>query len=638
MTKDEVLASLNAEQRQAVIDYEGDMSVSAGPGAGKTRTIVARCQYMILDGVKPSSILAFTFTKKAANELRDRIEIAVGSHAAKEMTISTYHSFCGRLLRKFAEYVGRSHSFSIYDEDDKKGVLAPICKAHANFKYAQACSYISNFKLRKILPSQAIAMKYDNSFAAVAARIYKEYDDVMAKCNAFDFDDLVFRAYLLLKNYEAVRQFIYNKYKYILADEFQDSSDLDVDLILLLRGDNKNLCTIYDDDQSIYSFRGADIKRVLKAVSGDEFKKVVLKTNYRSTQSIVNASSAVINHNAARIQKELDTDNENGAPIDITKYNTSAEESRGIAYKIREEHEVNKIPYREIAILTRLQWHTRELERNLLDLGIPYKLKGILPFYARREIKDMTAYLRIIANPSDMEAYARAICTPKRNIGPSSLEKIFKKARQNETPCDIISVYKELSFQQKMYNGFSSFENLINRFRNSTYEDVGKLLESIVKEIQYNDFLENECADTQEYQNRTQNVQELIYFCSNFSDINEFLSSFVIESDNPDEEKEEEKDAVNVMTMHGAKGLEYKVVFLYSMNDTVVPFIKSQDSLSGIEEERRLFYVGMTRAKKKLYISYASVYGSQGAQSQKAFASRFIDEIPSQYQRRLFVS
>jgi DNA helicase-2/ATP-dependent DNA helicase PcrA len=484
-TKEEVLARLNENQREAAIHYNGNMCIEAGPGSGKTATIVARCQYMILDGIKPSSILVFTFTKKAANELRERIQRAVGDHAAKEMTICTYHSFCGRLIRKFAQYVGRNHNFSIYDEDDKKSVLAPICKKHANFKYGDACDYISNFKMHNITPSQAVTMQHDSSFARVAARIYQEYDNVMTKCNALDFDDLVFRAYLLLNTFKDVQDFVHKKYQYIICDENQDSSLQNLEFALMLRGDNGNLCLTGDLDQSIYSFRGAMPEEVLRTISGPDFRRVMLGRNYRSTQTIVNGSSGVIKKNVMRNDKYLSTENEIGDPIQIKRFKNTPEEARKIAWKIRELHEANGIAYEDMAILVRLQWHTRELERCLLDLRIPYQLKGLLPFYARKEIKDMTSYLRLIANPNDMDAYARAVCVPKRNIGSTSIEKILQKARQTTDACDIISMYKEVRFTSKIFNACKSFESFINDLRAGTFENVGDMLEKIIEDTHY---------------------------------------------------------------------------------------------------------------------------------------------------------
>ena len=587
---------------------------------------------MILDGVKPSSILVFTFTKKAANELRDRIQKAVGEHAAKEMTICTYHSFCGKLLRRFAEYVGRNKNFSIYDEQDKKSVLEPICKSHSNYKYGEACEYISQFKMQNITASQAIQKEYDNSFARVAARIYKEYDDVMAKCNAFDFDDLVFRAYLLLNYHQEARDYVCKQFKYVLSDENQDASIQNMDFILLLKGDNNNLCVVGDTDQSIYGFRGANVAYVLSKVSGTEFQQVRLGRNYRSTQTIVDASAGVIQKNVMRNEKHLFTANEKGEKVHISRFRSTPEEVKKIAWRIRELHQAQHIPYRDIAILVRLQWHTRELERCLLDAEIPYQLKGLLPFYARKEIKDMTSYLRLIINPNDMDAFTRTVCVPKRNIGATTIEKILQKARQTPENCDIISTYREMHFASKIYNACKNFETLITELRETSFGNVGELVQSIADKTKYFDYLKEEYPDAKEYSERAANVEELIRFCSHYTNVSDFLENFTVDPEDKESDTNN-KDAVNIMTMHGSKGLEFDTVFITSMNDNVCPFIKSKDSLAGVEEERRLFYVAMTRAKKHLFISYATQYGTKGSMGQTAFASRFISEIPEQYKQ-----
>lgn len=636
MTKEEILATLNEEQKQAVINYEGSMAVEAGPGAGKTHTVVSRCQYMILDGVRPGSILVFTFTKKAAGELQERIASAVGEHDAKQMSISTYHSFCGKLLRHFAEHVGRNRNFTIYDEDDKKGVLEPICKKYHNFKYADACSYISRFKEECITSSQAEKEQYTDSFKAVAARIYKEYDRVMSRCNAFDFDDLTFRAYLLLQNSKEALDFVHKKYKYIIADEFQDSSQLNINFALLLRGDNGNLCVVMDSDQSIYGFRGAKSDAVLQTVSSNGFQNVYLKTNYRSTQTIVNASMGVIKHNIVRADKNLDTINETGHKIHLVHAESDTAESRDLALRIRNLHEVQGISYKDMAILCRVQRSTRALEDALLERSIPYRLKGMAPFYARREVKDIVAFLRLLVNRQDEEAYRRIVNIPKHNVGDTTIEKILTKARQNPLPCDIINVYKGMSIAYKTKLGLEEFEENFNAICQyaETCEDIGSLIDFIVKQVRYHDFLSSEYALSNVVEERMWNLEELAALSTKFTSIEDFMQNFVIDPDQRTEEgltEGEESDAVNIMTMHSSKGLEFRVVFLYEVNEGVIPHQFSIDTPQGIEEERRLFYVAMTRAKKELYISYSDVRKQSNYKVIRSKPSRFISEIPSMY-------
>ncbi len=635
-TKEAILSGLNPEQRQAVIDYDGSMVVEAGPGSGKTHTIVSRCQYMILDGVKPGSILVFTFTRKAANELRERIQDAVGEHAAKEMTICTYHSFCGKLLRHFAEYVGRNRNFTIYDEEDKRGILEPICKKYHNYKYETARDYISRFKEECITSSQAEKETYTDTFKSVAARIYKEYDKAMNRCNAFDFDDLTFRAYLLLKNCKAALDFVHKKYKYIIADENQDSSKQNLEFSLMLRGESGNLCYTGDLDQSIYAFRGARPDKVLETISGKEFKKVYLKTNYRSTQTIVNASSKVIKHNLMRADKKLDTINEFGSKIHLIHAKSDTEESMDLACRIRNLHEVYDIPYNDIAILCRVQRSTRALEEALLSKKVPYRLKGMAPFYSRREIKDIISFLRLLENPQDEEAYRRIVNIPKHNVGKVSVEKILTKARQSDDICDIISVYKGMSLAYKTKIGLEEFENNFNAIRAyaETCNDLGDLIRFIIKTIDYESFLESEYDASFIVEERMWNLEELAAISSQFASIEDLMQNFVIDPDQQTQEglaEDSEVDAINIMTMHSSKGLEFRVVFLYEVNEGVIPHALSQSTPQEIEEERRLFYVAMTRAKKELYISYSDERKQSSYKVIHSKPSRFISEIPSVY-------
>lgn len=591
---------------------------------------------MILDGVKPGSILVFTFTRKAANELRERIQSAVGEHAAKEMTICTYHSFCGKLLRHFAEHVGRNHNFTIYDEEDKRGVLEPICKKFHNFKFETARDLISRFKEECITSSQAEKENYNDSFKTIAAHIYKEYDKVMSRCNAFDFDDLTFRAYLLLKNSPAALDFVHKKYKYIIADENQDSSNQNLAFSLMLRGENGNLCYTGDLDQSIYAFRGARPDKVLETISGEEFKKVYLKTNYRSTQTIVNASSKVIKNNKMRADKNLDTINEEGSQIHLIHAESDTAESYNLAYRIRNLHEVQGIPYSDMAILCRVQRSTRALEEALLEKKIPYQLKGMAPFYARREVKDIVAFLRLLENPQDSEAYRRIVNIPKHNVGNVSIEKILTKARQTDTTYDIINVYKTLSLAFKTRLGLEEFEKNFVAIRQyaETCEDLGDLIRFIIQKIDYRSFLESEYNLPQVVEERMWNLEELAMISCSYPSIEDFMQNFVIDPDQQTVEglnENEETDAVNIMTMHSSKGLEFRVVFLFEVNEGVIPHQLSQGSPQEIEEERRLFYVAMTRAKKELYISYSDMRKQSSYKVIYSKPSRFISEIPSQY-------
>ena len=640
-TKEEILSALNPEQQSAVTDYEGSMVVEAPPGSGKTHTIVSRCQYMILDGVKPGSILVFTFTRKAANELRERIQEAVGEQAAKAMTISTYHSFCGQLLRKFPTAAGRNKNFTIYDEDDKKNVLEPICKKYQGFKYAQARNYISSFKMNGIRSSDAVRANYNDSFKAIAAKIYEQYDKAMVKCNAFDFDDLPFHAYLLLKNDREALKYVHDKYKYIISDENQDSSKQNIEFSIMLRGEKGNLCVCGDTDQSIYGFRGADVSSVLKATSGPEFKRVYLKTNYRSTQSIVKASLGVIQNNVMRVPKQTDTINEVGKTVTIMHALSDSTESRAVAMEIAHLHDAYSIPYKDIAILCRVQKSTRALENALMSEKVPYSLKGLVPFYSRREIKDIISYLRLLLNDNDEEAYRRAISVPKRGIGATTIARVIEANRKEVENRNLINTYKSLSLTYKIKHGLEEFENDFNKIKEyyKNNSELSDLIQYLLDTTNYLNYLQSTCDNDTDFNERSWNVEELQNISQGYTSIEEFIQNFIIDPDisQIEEDEEQDPDRVNIMTMHSSKGLEFRVVFLYEVNEDVIPHIKSANTQQGIEEERRLFYVAMTRAKKELYIAYADNRSQSDYKPVKAYPSRFIKEIPSTYIRKIFV-
>ena len=594
----------------------------------KTRSIVARCQYMILDGIKPESMLVFTFTKKAANELKERISSAIGN-MAKLMTVSTYHSFCCTLLRRYATYCGRNHNFSVYDEEDKKSVLAPICKAASGYKYSMACDYISKFKEKNITAAKAETMKFDNSFSRMAAKIYIAYEKEMRKRNAFDFDDLTLHAFSVLRNVPEALKFVTDKYQYVMADEFQDSNKQNVDFALLLASKSNNICFVMDSDQSIYGFRGADVKNIVDTINCDDFKKYYLNRNYRSTQTIVKASKSLIAKNSLHLNKALVSNNEIGEKINVFNCMNGEQEARFIAYKIKELHNINLVAYKDIAILCRLQYLSREIEESLLENEIPYVLKNIKPFYCRREIKDLVCYARILYNPNDIEAFSRIINIPKRGIGATVLGKILKNTSQNNTTCDIIEASKSIKLGPKSRASLDNFLSLYDTMKEkaATCDNVAELISFIVDRLKFKEFVSENYADSVDPVERLANIDELIRLCYRYQTLDEFLNNSIVgaEDINTDDES---PNGVNILTMHGAKGLEYQNVFIYSAADTTIPYIKSHDSLTAIEEERRLFYVAMTRAKKRLYITYPSIFKDKTRQVYAVQPSRFISEIP----------
>ena len=646
-TKAEILENLSQEQVDAVINYSGKIALEALPGAGKTATMVSRCQYMIKDGVPPSKILVFTFTKKAAEELYNRIYSAVGPDADK-MTIGTYHSFCGRLLRIFPEYAARNRNFSIYDEDDKKSVLDKIVKGFTQApSYSVVSKIIGEFKLQNLSPDDALIQKNDTSINRVCARIYQIYENEMRKRNAFDFDDLPFWAYRITKMNNEVSEYISKKYDYILSDENQDANKQNLDFILMLGAKNQNILVVGDTDQSIYGFRGADIENVINTYKKNNFNIKFLSTNYRSTETIVRAADCVISNNKNRITKESNTINEIGDKIKIVKCNDQNIEADYIVKKIKElVKDDETLQYGDIAILSRLQAQTRIFEEKFLKEKIPYKLKGIIPFFSRAEIKDILAYIKLVYNPNDLSAFLRIINVPKRGIGKASLDKVllsttlFDDIMNNE---EHIKVMK--SIPRKARQGFDDFFKVIKKLKSmiDDKKQVFEILTYIRNVINYDNYLYDQYAQVPGvYNDKIANLNELISLSYSFdNNLEDFLNNAYLGNDSVNVDKDgsstgpDNNNFVNVMTIHGAKGLEYKIVFICGANDNLIPFFRSHDSDSAVEEERRLFYVAMTRAKKLLYITHTSKVMDVRGSETRSIVSRFVNEIPDNYSEKL---
>jgi DNA helicase-2/ATP-dependent DNA helicase PcrA len=633
-TKAEILEGLSDEQKNAVVNYTGLTALEALPGAGKTHTMVKRCQYMVKDGVPPSKMLVFTFTKKAAEELKERIRLAIGSDADK-MTISTYHSFCGKLLRRFAEYAGRSSNFSIYDEDDKKAILDKIRTEYfktsnkAEIKYRVVCDYISKFKLENLSPSEALVKKTSTSYEIACGFIYKSYEEEMRKRNAFDFDDLPYFAYRIANKYPEVRDWLANRYDYIMSDENQDANKQNLDFILLLGSKCKNIMVVGDTDQSIYGFRGADIKNVMETYKREDFHIKFLSTNYRSTQTIVRAADEVIKKNKARIDKDSATINEHGEKISVIKFDNPEDESSGIAQIIKEIVDKNDIEYKDIAILCRLQYQSRNFEKTFLYNKIPFRLRGLIPFYCRAEIKDILAYLKLAYNPKDMNAFERIVNVPKRGIGKASLEKILLSMTSIN---DIIDKDIDISIPKKAKTNLKEFSIIIKTIQEMVSKDtpVSEILVYIINTISYFDYLDDVVTVAGTLEEKKNNLSELVNLSRIFTSTEEFLNQSILDEPKKDNNDDETCNSVNIMTMHGSKGLEYKIVFLCGINDAIIPGRNSEEE-SSVEEERRLFYVAMTRAKKKLFISYPQWINDYSGKQKIAKPSRFIKDIPPMY-------
>jgi len=639
-TKADILKNLSEEQRDVVINYNGRTNLEAIPGSGKTFTMVARCQYMIKDGVKPSRILVFTFTKKAAEELYNRLHDTIGSDADK-MTISTYHSFCGKLLRLFPEYTGRTRNFSIFDEDDKKQVLKKIiARGWTNLprEYKEIVNYISNFKKDNLSPSEAMIHRTETSYEKTCAKIYKAYEEEIRKQNAFDFDDLTYFAYRISKMNLEVHKYITERYDYVLSDENQDANKQNMDFILTLGSKNNNIFVVGDTDQSIYGFRGADVQYVMDIYKVKDFTTKFLSTNYRSTKTIVNAANSLITNNKARIKKDSKTINSMGDPVNIIACEDNMMEADYIATTIKQIKKQNKnLKYEDFAILCRLQAQTRILEEVFLRNRIPFKLKGVIPFFHRSEIKDLLAYLKIAYNPQDLTAFERVANIPKRNIGAASLEKLLLSIKSINDIIDPTGPVKKLALKRKTKIGLENFIKVIQTLKNMVDQNakVPEMLIYLKNAINYEDYLKETSKILGSDNEKINNIEELIRLSYSYVDLEDFLNNAVLgdntTSTNEKGEVTKDVDCVNIMTMHGAKGLEFDTVFLYGCSDNNNPFRLAHNSKYDIEEERRLFYVAMTRAKKSLHITYPERATSREGKIYNCYCSRFIDEISKEY-------
>lgn len=645
-TKQEILASLNEYQRDAVLNYNGKMSLEATAGSGKSTVLVSRCQYLVKDGVKPSRILAFTFTKKAANELKTRISAKIGPDADK-MTICTYHSFCGKILRKFPEYAERSHNFSIYDEDEKKLILK---KLQSQFRQAPdklnvITSYISRFKSEGKSPKEVLANPSANSYERACGLIYQAYERELIKRNAFDFDDLPYYAFKIVSNNKEVFDAITSQYDYILSDENQDANKQNMDFIMLLGSRTGNIFVVGDTDQSIYGFRGADVDNVIDTYKKQDFNIKFLPTNYRSTQNIVNASNSVIKNNKFRIVKEVKTDNEVGSKVKYVKCNDQIQEAGYIAYKIKkilEDHP--DYNYKDFAVLTRVQAETGLLEEAFLTAHLPYVLKGV-PFYARTEIKDILAYLKLAYNPQDKIAFERVINVPKRGIGKATVDKILLSKHSLNDIMNNKVVIRNLGIAAKARFGFEKFIDILIHVRQMITENksIEDLVSYVINATEYNSYLEKEIKMQATVIQKKANIQELIYISQTWNNsIEDFLTNAYLGDDevNIDQngnETIEDVDGVNIMTIHSSKGLEFVNVFIFDCTDNYLPYFLSHDKEKQVEEERRLFFVAMTRAKKNLFLMYPAYTMRRNGIMDPSTESRFVKEIPKEYLEKIEV-
>lgn len=634
-----MLDKLNERQKEAVLATEGPVLVLAGAGSGKTTVLVNRIAYMISEKhIRPWNILAITFTNKAAREMKDRIERLLGD-TAKDMWIGTFHSVCVRILRSCIDLLGYSRDFVIYDTADTKTVMKECLREldidEKSFPVRNVLSIISNAK-NDLMDAATFENVYKSDYRmSIIAKIYYRYQTKLRKNNAVDFDDIILNTVKILSENPDVLSKYQDKFQYILVDEYQDTNNSQYLLINLLAQANRNLCVVGDDDQSIYKFRGANIGNILNFEDDySDVQKITLDQNYRSTQNILDAANSVISNNKGRMGKSLWTSNGDGNKVFVYTGTNEYDEARYIARQIK-KHFDEQGSFSDCAILYRTNAQSRVIEEMLMRESVPYKVLSGLRFYDRKEIKDIIAYLRVVYNPNDDVSLARIINEPKRKIGNATLEKARNIAREKETSLyDVISHaddYPEFKTAIKKLLGFSEIiKSLIKLKDIVTIED---LTGRILNDTGYMPALVME--DTTESKTRIENLGEFISVITEFekneetgNTLGEFLENISLVSDI--DGYDENEDSAVLMTIHSAKGLEFPIVFLSGLEEGLFPGMRSMESDDDIEEERRLCYVAITRAKEQLYIT-KTISRTIHGKTMPTTASRFFKEIPVEY-------
>ena len=633
MTKIEYKNNLNEQQLEAVTYLEGPLLIVAGAGSGKTKVLTSKIAHIIEEKKAfPNQILSVTFTNKAAKEMQTRVSNILGKKAIGLSWLGTFHSISAKLLRKHARAVGLNHNFTIIDQDDQTRLIKNICKSeNIDIKKISPnfiLSVIDKWKNNGWYPDEVI-LKKGEVIEKNLLQIYKIYQNKLIDLNACDFGDLLLHCVKLFQNNSDICEIYSKNFKYILVDEYQDTNIIQSKWLSLLSSHNKNLCCVGDDDQSIYSWRGAEIKNFLEFDKTYENTKVIrLEKNYRSTQNILYVASELIKNNNKRVGKKLFSDGEDGELINLDCYRNGKDEAINVGDKI--EGLKKSFGYNNIAILVRAIFQTREFEERFLKIGLPYRIVGGIKFYERSEIKDCIAYLRIIYQTKDDLAFERIVNVPKRSVGDTTIKQIAEYAKQNnfsyyEASKKLIELNK---IKPKTKIGLSIILNLIEKWKKDFHNKINhiKILQMILDESGYSQMLKNK--KDLENENRIENIKELLSAMKEFDNLESFLEHVSLAT-SLDRDWEGEK--VSLMTMHAAKGLEFDVVFLPGWEEGLFPHQKSieEKGENGLEEERRLAYVGITRAKQLLNISFSMSRYYQGDWVD-SIASRFIEELPNE--------
>ena len=633
----EILDGLNDKQYEAVVNTEGPCLVIAGAGSGKTKVLTHKIAYLIKEkNVKPWNILAITFTNKAANEMKERIVNLVGD-VAGDIWMGTFHSICVRILRRFIDRIGFGTSFIIFDTTDQR-TLVKNCLRDLNiddklFNERAVIAEISNAKNEMLTPEMYRARTNGEFRKEKIADIYDLYQKRLKENNAIDFDDIINYTIEILQDNEDIREYYCDKFKYVLVDEYQDTNKSQFTLVTILASKYKNITVVGDNDQGIYSFRGADISNILNFEKDFPGTKIIkLEQNYRCTGNILKAANSVISNNEVKYKKELWTQNEEGNLPKVYQAEDEYDEARYIVEQIEHLKREEYYKYNDFAVLYRMNTQSRAIEDILRRENIPYKIIGGLKFYERKEIKDIIAYLRLIQNTNDNLSLRRIINEPKRGIGKTSLDKIETISNETGIPMyEIIKRANEFGLNRVFLNS-REFINVIEELRNKKDDmNISDLIKEILRKSGYTKALEDE--NTKEAENRIENLDEFLTVAIEFEEeeaengLSQFLEGITLSSDIDD--LDEDADYVTLMTLHSAKGLEFPVVFLVGMEEGIFPGYKSISEPKELEEERRLCYVGITRAKEYLFLTCSrqrTIFGSTSYNQ----VSRFLEEIPEE--------
>lgn len=635
-----IFDTLNDRQCEAVKHTEGPLLITAGAGSGKTKVLTCRIAHLLELGVAPYRILAITFTNKAAKEMKERVTNLVGAQA-DSIWLSTFHSFCAKLLRFEVDgFHGYTRNFTIYDSSDQL-VLVKDCLKKLNlddkqFTPRSVLGTISSAK-NVLMDAKAFAAKASDFYEQKVADVYALYQEKLRENNAVDFDDLLFLAVRLLQENEEVREKYQSRFQYILVDEYQDTNHAQYALTKILAARWRNICVVGDADQSIYAWRGADIRNIIDFTRDyPDAASIKLEQNYRSTKTILHAANAVIDNNESRPKKTLWTENPTGNKIIHYQAQTEHDEADYIAGVIYNRHEISHEPYGDMAILFRTNAQSRVLEEKLMRYAIPYTMVGGTKFYDRKEIKDVLAYLRLLYNPEDSLSLTRIINVPKRNIGATTMEHVASYAEaQGISLFEALSSTDEIPVTKRAKASLENFAAMIFDLLNDIEgKDVLSLIEMVIKQTGYGDMLDKEAEHDPQGESRKENVGEFLSVAKDYMDSNpegnlqDFLENVALVSDVDDFESSDSK--VTLMTLHAAKGLEFPVVFLTGLDEGLFPHSRTLMDPAQVEEERRLAYVGITRAERQLYVTNAvtrTMYGRISAY----MPSRFLAEIPPQF-------